>query len=189
MSALIESRAEMTALSALIATHDAAHAAFVAHGRDVMAPANEAWRAAARAIPHVRTARSYLNQSGDRITLTTEDADSVAVARRILADPPSVRGDDEFYITLAELVDAADKREMEETRLQGQYRIAEIDAEHDRLEAAYGTAWQAVADCPVATLSDWLLKVEFARATECDAADGLWPLIEVAKHLLTEMPA
>jgi hypothetical protein len=132
-----------------------------AFNRDVFSPAHDAWQAAIDTVPHYITQRSFETVGiGARHMSTARDFD-VRVANDYLRKPYLSAGDD-FADCVAELAEAVEKRNERLWSLKRQYRITELEAEHDRLWSAWAEAVDAVEKHPVHSVGDLLTKIELA---------------------------
>lgn len=115
-------------------------------------------------VPHHRTERSFDNMFGQRIHLTTESGPSVLMARKILADRTIANAPDEYYDCLAELVEAADRRDAAVAKIvEADPNVDAMARKSDDMANLSYDFVQAVAEYPVRTIADLVAKLEYVR--------------------------
>lgn len=154
---------EQPTIDAAIAAWREAEAEASAFDSAVFDPVQLEWRRRCEAVPHYTTTRSYHSNGCELQRLSTESSGSVAMARRILADPP--KSDPEFVECLRELTDADDRRIAEQQRLKEELNVDELKAQCIALWDAAGEALRAVESYPVRTLAELIRKVEMIEET------------------------
>jgi len=136
--------------------------------RDVTAPASEAYEAAVAAIPHHRTVNSFVNIEGTATHLSTESDASVATARRALGGVIYIESnpDADYWATVRELVDAADRRKAEAQRIHHELNIDTVREQEDALGDQHYAALDAVMKTPARSMADLMTKLEFVEETD-----------------------
>jgi len=168
-------------VSARLTAYHEAERKLIQYSREVATPASEACELAVSAIPHHRTASSFLNAGGTRVHLSTENEASVATARRALKGVVYIESnpDADYWATVRELVEADDERKAKRDRLRARYSVDAIEAREEELGDRCSDALVAFMETPARTIHDVLLKAELTEQEDGWEAAG--------KHILADV--
>lgn len=165
-----------------VAAMDAAQAKFDAYYKATYEPAwnarkqqrhDEEWELQRQidAIPHYTTELSYATADGGIAHMTSANGLHVRLAMSMAGEA----GVDDYAQCCRELFKGIGKRIMQEHEIREGFTFspalempADIDAEHDRLEAANHAAWRAVVDFPSSSPGDLIAKVMFLKAQDAE---------------------
>ncbi|QTH21709.1 hypothetical protein HRJ34_25985 [Rhizorhabdus wittichii] len=151
-------------VSSRLAAYREAQREMQRYSAEIATPTSDAFKRAAGAIPHHRTANSFENFDGGRTALSTKDPASVSMARKIVADNLSWAERDHDYIaTLKDLIEAADCRDSERERLRAECALDSVLQREEELGDQCYDALIAFMKTPAQSIHDVLAKMEITE--------------------------
>jgi hypothetical protein len=157
--------------ASIIVAHREAENDYYAYHRETYEPAETAITAEIAAIPHYTTKTSFSTLEGDRrIHMTTADPMHCRIVRDHTDSP--LKGLSDWYECIAELSAELAIRKAKIAAIHSRYKLAELEAEMERLSDITGEAMDAIEHYPVTTLADLLCKIELMRKDDLRDVDA-----------------
>lgn len=181
-----------------IALHDRADAECARFDVEVEMPARKACGAAIAAYqteappPHEQVATTFVNAFDDTVRLSTDRIGADAVARKVVGDPTwADMGDEDWRQAHRELAAAharrnavlgaqAQRKQQFEAETRAKFKLHEIAARSDALDARRYRLWNFVLAIPAAGWTDVTAKLDFISRTVMDDEVGQHEFAAVA---------